>query len=626
MRISSQLLLTFLVNACWQIALVTVVAALCACLLRGTAARYRHLLWVAALALAFGLPVVTCSQLLGSTFFSAQAWSPTTAQLGAAGSLPSPQPIGADAPALLPMKETSPFIFISKNVAAVVVALYLLFLCYRSGQLLLAWRRARIIARSAYPVELPERVRAVIDECQTALGVKRFQILCSSSVLVPITVGSLNPLVILPEQLLQEADRDVLTSAIGHELVHVWRRDYLLNLFYELIALPLAFHPATALLRRRIRETRELGCDELVTERLLDAAVYARSLVQLAGAAVTVGRPTATITVGIADADILEERIMTILRRPQINVRRKNLLLVAAALVFIVPCAVAMPFALRININTQDAATAPRRSITVGPGTLTTWLKSVGETVERGEAIAEVKTDKGLIKVEASTSGVIERLMVQLGEKVPAGAALAIIRAQGAGEPLLSPQEERERNEVHEARLKAQAGLEERRRVERERQGWAVTHSPDPQQEPRTFLVNTVDGPRVFTFSQDPQQEARQKEELRAEARMKEEHARAERESQDPEIQAHRRAEREAMAKRQAELVKEARITMQQAIQIANSQYLGTVLESRLVREFQDKACYALTILFDNGAETTTTRVFLSAIDGSIIKAVKQER
>jgi uncharacterized membrane protein YkoI len=107
---------------------------------------------------------------------------------------------------------------------------------------------------------------------------------------------------------------------------------------------------------------------------------------------------------------------------------------------------------------------------------------------------------------------------------------------------------------------------------------------------------------------------------------MKEEHARAERESQDPEIQAHRRAEREAMAKRQAELVKEARITMQQAIQIANSQYPGTVLESRLVREFQDKACYALTILFDNGAETTTTRVFLSAIDGSIIKAVKQER
>src|SRR5205085_10099566 len=127
---------------------------------------------------------------------------------------------------------------------------------------------------------------------------------------------------------------------------------------------------------------------------------------------------------------------------------------------------------------------------------------------------------------------------------------------QGPGERLHSPQAERERNEGHEARLKARAELEAHRQMEHEKHGWAVTSSPDQQQEPRTVLFNTVDGPRVFTFSQDPQQEARQKEERRAVgARMKEERARAERESQDPEIQAHRRAEREAMAKRQAELV-----------------------------------------------------------------------
>lgn len=67
---------------------------------------------------------------------------------------------------------------------------------------------------------------------------------------------------------MREADTDVLTSAIGHELVHVLRRDYLLNLAYELIYLPLSFHPAAALVRRRINQTRELSCDELVTEKL----------------------------------------------------------------------------------------------------------------------------------------------------------------------------------------------------------------------------------------------------------------------------------------------------------------------------------------------------------------------
>lgn len=75
---------------------------------------------------------------------------------------------------------------------------------------------------------------------------------------MPITAGVLNPLIILPTQLLSEADEEVLLSAIGHELVHVARRDYLLNLIYELIYLPVSFHPAAAVLRRRIKQTRAL--------------------------------------------------------------------------------------------------------------------------------------------------------------------------------------------------------------------------------------------------------------------------------------------------------------------------------------------------------------------------------
>lgn len=325
---------------------------------------------------------------------------------------------------------------------------------------------------------------------------------------------------------------------------------------------------------------------------------------------------------------------MTILRRPQLSVRRRNLLLIAASLVFVVPCAVAAPFAFHININPQDAAATSRRSITVEPGTLTAWLRGPGDAVERGEAIAEVQTDKGSIKIEASASGVIERLLVQLGEKVQAGATLALIRPQGqpaGAEGSPAQQAEGERKKLSEARLKAQAELDELQRRERERREWAVAHSTEPQQEARTFSFNTVDGQKVFTGAQDPQREAREKEErmLREAAKVMEELKRAELERQqsetDPELVERRRAEREAMAKRQAELAKEARLTMQQAIQIVTSQYPGAVLESRLVRE-RDQACYILVILSENGTETSTTRVLMSAIDGSIIKAMKQER
>src|SRR5512145_3437725 len=59
MRISSQLLLTFLLNACWQIAFIAAFATFGSWLLRNSVARYRHWLWVSALCLAFIVPAIT---------------------------------------------------------------------------------------------------------------------------------------------------------------------------------------------------------------------------------------------------------------------------------------------------------------------------------------------------------------------------------------------------------------------------------------------------------------------------------------------------------------------------------------------------------------------------------------
>jgi len=61
-------------------------------------------------------------------------------------------------------------------------------------------------------------------------------------------------------------------------------------------------------------------------------------------------------------------------------------------------------------------------------GTLIAWLKKPGEVISRGEIIAEIDTDKGVIEVECFTSGVIEKLLVQPGAEVPVGTLLAIIR------------------------------------------------------------------------------------------------------------------------------------------------------------------------------------------------------
>ena len=67
-------------------------------------------------------------------------------------------------------------------------------------------------------------------------------------------------------------------------------------------------------------------------------------------------------------------------------------------------------------------------------GTLVAWRVSPGDAVKRGQIVAEVETDKGLIDVEIFATGLVEKILVQPGTTVPTGTPLAIIR-EDAGAP-----------------------------------------------------------------------------------------------------------------------------------------------------------------------------------------------
>lgn len=85
----------------------------------------------------------------------------------------------------------------------------------------------------------------------------------------------------------------------------------------------------------------------------------------------------------------------------------------------------------------------PKLGADMTAGKLLAWRKKVGDSVERGEIIADVETDKADIEVEVFVSGVIERILVQPGERVPVGTLLALIREGGAPvEPPAPPQSE----------------------------------------------------------------------------------------------------------------------------------------------------------------------------------------
>jgi pyruvate dehydrogenase E2 component (dihydrolipoamide acetyltransferase) len=64
-------------------------------------------------------------------------------------------------------------------------------------------------------------------------------------------------------------------------------------------------------------------------------------------------------------------------------------------------------------------------------GTLVEWLRKPGDPVKRGDIVAVVETQKGAIEIEIFEDGMIDRLLVEPGRKVPVGAPLALIRRPG---------------------------------------------------------------------------------------------------------------------------------------------------------------------------------------------------
>ena len=64
-------------------------------------------------------------------------------------------------------------------------------------------------------------------------------------------------------------------------------------------------------------------------------------------------------------------------------------------------------------------------------GTLVEWRKKPGDTVKRGDIIAEVETQKGLIEIEVFDEGVIGELLIKEGAKIPVGTVMALINPSG---------------------------------------------------------------------------------------------------------------------------------------------------------------------------------------------------
>lgn len=347
--------LIFLLNATWQITVVVLVASVCARLLRYAPARYRHALWVSALVLGIGLPAWSQYNFsVGSTeaLSSSHATTILSASDAPAHTIPAApgqtKNSNAQSESVFPFetllqqrRQTLPTM--PHAIFAIVLA-YALFLLYRLNALRRAWKRTQKIRRAVYARPLPDEMREVAARCSALFNLQNVSLKCSSQVAAPLTIGWRRPIIILPERFFDgDLPAETLSSILGHEMAHIARRDFAFNIFYELLRLPVSFHPLASLVTRQINRTRELACDELVAGRVLAADAYARSLVRVASALTTPAEHAYGLgSLGVFDADILEERVMRLIeKRARMSVRVGRFLMGASFSVLLTVTALA---------------------------------------------------------------------------------------------------------------------------------------------------------------------------------------------------------------------------------------------------------------------------------------------
>lgn len=119
-----------------------------------------------------------------------------------------------------------------------------------------------------------------------AIG-KSVQLVESVLVQVPMVIGWLKPMILLPIGALNGLTTVQVEAILAHELAHIKRHDYFINMLQSIAEIVLFFHPAAWWLSAKIREEREHCCDDIAVAAIGSKLHYAKALTAIEGISLT---------------------------------------------------------------------------------------------------------------------------------------------------------------------------------------------------------------------------------------------------------------------------------------------------------------------------------------------------
>ena len=243
----------------WQAALiVAVLAVVLRSLRRGTPdARYG--------ACCIGLAVMVLAPLVTMITLLVLRAAPGTVSASVLPTVTETSALGARLAALQPQ----------------LVQLWIIGVLLLQTRLFLRFCRAqRLRRRGVLPA--PASWQPMVDRLGEQLAIRRPVAIFESTVArVPMMIGWLRPVILIPAGLMTGLTPQQLRAVIAHELAHVRRHDYPVNLVQAVLETLLFYHPAVWWLSNRLRVEREYCCDDMAVTLGGDAMRYARTLTLL---------------------------------------------------------------------------------------------------------------------------------------------------------------------------------------------------------------------------------------------------------------------------------------------------------------------------------------------------------
>lgn len=280
-----------LLHFVWQGALIHGALVVLLRLAKPRAANVRYGMGVIALALMAAAPMVTATWLTTSQRGSSPTQSVANAletpdKVVSSGGLPAVS-IAADertalvraAPALVqPVRDA---VSSMSWMLPWLVALWLTGVVILALRLLGGWLQIRgLVSRGWLPDS--RAYDEIVQRLQRRLHVERsIRVLESAFVRAPAVIGWLRPALLLPVSMSSGLTVAQLEMILAHEIAHIRRHDYAVNLLQSMIETVLFYHPGVWWVSRQIRQEREHCCDDLAVATSGDARQYASALLEL---------------------------------------------------------------------------------------------------------------------------------------------------------------------------------------------------------------------------------------------------------------------------------------------------------------------------------------------------------